>query len=215
MTATVFGATGLIGTTIIELLVNDKRFTQIKAVVRKKGIYNNSKIKEVEVDYEKLEEFAEQLDAEIYFSCLGTTIKNAGTQQAQLIVDRDYPIKIAELAKRNNTKKVITVSSIGADINSSNFYLRTKGEMEKGVINCMNDKAIFVRPSIIVGNRKENRTGEKIGIFIMKLFSPLLFGKLSKYKPIEATTIASSMIQATFSNTKQFLHYEEMIELNK
>jgi len=213
MTATVFGATGLIGNTIIELLILDTRFTQIKAAVRKKGLFQHSKVVEVEINYNNLQEYSETLKADIFFSCLGTTIKNAGTQQAQLIVDRDYPIEIARLANQLSVSKIITVSSVGADEKSSNFYLRTKGEMENGVIKQMSERAIFVRPSILVGNRKENRIGEKIGIVLMKLIGPLFFGSLTSYKAISAITIANAMIAACFVSTSQFLYYNDMMKL--
>ncbi len=215
MTATVFGATGLIGNTIIDLLILDKRFTQIKAAVRKKGVFQHSKVIEVEINYNNLQEYSDSLKADIFFSCLGTTIKNAGTKEAQIVVDKDYPIQVALLAKELNVLKLITVSSVGADEKSSNFYLRTKGEMEIGVINCMNEKSIFVRPSAIVGNRKENRVGEKIGIVLMKLIGPLFLGSLTKYKPISAITIASAMIAACFVFTSQFLYYDDMKKLTE
>ena len=210
MTATVFGATGLIGSTVIELLIADSRFTKVYAAVRKKGVYKDLKVTEVEINYSTLPEFADLLKADVFFSCLGTTIKKAGSKSAQLIVDRDYPIKISVLANQLGVNKIITVSSVGSDVQSNNFYLRTKGEMELGVIENMGANAVFVRPSIIVGNRIENRIGEKIGIYFMRLMSPLLIGKSSKYKPISATTISKAMIASCFISTPQVMYFDDM-----
>jgi uncharacterized protein YbjT (DUF2867 family) len=212
MTVTVFGATGLVGSTLIEKLVSDNRVEKIKAVVRKKGIFSHHKVEEVEIDYNNLSNYSEKVKSDIFYSCLGTTIKKAGSQKAQQIIDRDYPIVVSALAKQLGVKKVICVSSVGANAASSNFYLRTKGEMEEGVKRQMLDNALFVRPSMIEGNRKPFRLGEVLILPIMKVANLFLIGALSKYKSISASHIADAIIHATFNATNNVLYYDEMME---
>jgi uncharacterized protein YbjT (DUF2867 family) len=213
MTATVFGATGLVGSVLIEQLINDKRFTTIKAIVRKKGVFNDAKIIEVETDFSKSLYNAVNTGQEIYFCCLGTTLKKAGSKSAQQIVDRDYPIEIAKQAEALGVNKMICVSSVGADSSSNNFYLKTKGEMEVGVASHMHANAIFVRPSMILSDRKEKRIGEKIGKVFMTFLNPLFVGSLKKYKSIDAHDIAQAMIYAAFNNVSNIMDYELMIQV--
>jgi uncharacterized protein YbjT (DUF2867 family) len=205
--AVIFGVTGLTGKTILNYLVNDSRYDKIYIVSRRPTGFIHPKTEEIIFNFKDFSELPD-LKVNHVFSCMGTTIKKAGSQQAQQVIDRDYPIEIAKYAKKTGAKKLITVSSVGADANSGNFYLRTKGEMEEGVKTYF-PSAIFVRPSFIFGNREERRTGEKIGIGIFKMINPLLLGGLNKYKGISVKKLAQAMIDACFKDTSQVLHYED------
>jgi uncharacterized protein YbjT (DUF2867 family) len=206
-TAIIFGVTGLTGKTILSQLIEDKRYHKIYIISRRPTGTNNSKVEEIIFDFRNFDSLP-TLKADHVFSCMGTTIKKAGSQGAQQIIDRDYPIEIAKYASQIGAEKLICVSSVGTDINSGNFYLSTKGEMEEGVKKYF-PKAVFVRPSLIFGDREERRIGEKIGISIFKIINPLLFGGLSKYKGIDVKTLAQAMINACFIETKQVLHYKD------
>lgn len=205
--AIIFGVTGLTGKTILSQLINDSRYHKIYIISRRPTNTNNSKVEEIIFDFKNFNSLP-TLKADHVFSCMGTTIKKAGSQEAQQIIDRDYPIEIAKYANQIGAEKLICVSSVGTDINSGNFYLRTKGEMEEGVKKHF-PTAVFVRPSFIFGDREERRTGEKIGIAIFKVINPLLFGGLNKYKGIDVKALAQAMINACFIETKQVLHYQD------
>lgn len=206
-TAIIFGVTGLTGKTILDQLINDTRYSKIYSVSRRPTGTTNSKVEEIIFDFKDFKSLP-AIKTDHVFSCMGTTIKKAGSQEAQQVIDRDYPIEIAKYAKQINAEKLVCVSSVGTDIHSGNFYLRTKGEMEEGVKKHF-PAAIFVRPSFIFGDREERRTGEKIGINVFKIINPLLIGGLTKYKGVPVQKLAKAMIDACFKETKQVLHYED------
>jgi uncharacterized protein YbjT (DUF2867 family) len=205
--AIIFGVTGLTGKTILGQLIKDPRYHKVYIISRRSTGIKDPKVEEIIFDFKNFASLP-TLKADHIFSCMGTTIKKAGSQEAQQMIDRDYPISIAKYAKLIDAEKLICVSSVGTDIKSGNFYLRTKGEMEEGVKEYF-PKAVFVRPSFIFGDREERRRGEKIGISIFKVINPLLFGSLSKYKGIDVKVLAQAMINACFINTKQVLHYKD------
>jgi uncharacterized protein YbjT (DUF2867 family) len=128
------------------------------------------------------------------FICLGTTIKKAGSVKKMEEIDCDLPVKIAELASTNNVKRIAVVSSLGASASSKNYYLRIKGKMEEGIMKLNFENIAIVRPSMLLGERKEKRTGETVGKIVMKTFKPLLTGKLRKYRAIHGKDVARAMI---------------------
>ncbi len=206
-TAIIFGSTGLTGQALLKKIVTDKRYEKIYSVVRRSTGYSNPKVEELIFDYKDFSKLSLVI-AHHVFSCLGTTLKAAGSKEAQQVIDRDYPIEISKYAKTIGAEKLVCVSSVGTDIKSGNFYLRTKGEMEEGVkANFSN--SIFVRPSFLMGDRKEMRIGEKIGIGVFKLINPLLMGAVSKYRGVNVDKLSKAMIEACFKETKQVLHYED------
>jgi uncharacterized protein YbjT (DUF2867 family) len=207
MKAIIFGVTGLTGKTILKQIANDARYEKIYIVSRRPTGFIHPKAEEFIFNFSDFSQLP-TLNADHVFSCMGTTIKKAGSKQAQQVIDRDYPIEIAKYAANIEAKKLLTVSSVGADINSGNFYLKTKGEMEEGVKKNF-PSAVFVRPSFLIGDREESRIGEKIGIGVFKVINPLLFGSLSKYKGVDIEKLAKAMIEACFRETKQILHYED------
>jgi uncharacterized protein YbjT (DUF2867 family) len=137
------------------------------------------------------------LSATDYFCCIGTTIKKAKTQEAFRTVDYGIPLRIATLAQKLNIPNFIIISSVGARSNSRNFYLSTKGEMEAAVRKVYHGNLKFLRPSLLLGKRKEFRKGENAAINFMKTFGWIFAGPLKKYKAISASTVAKAMIQAS------------------
>ena len=209
MTASIFGATGFTGSTILQLLLQDSAFESVKIFVRKSIGLTHPKLKEYIIDFEKIESYQSDIQADTFFNCLGTTIQKAGSQAAQQRIDRDYPIAIAKVVK---TGLMLNVSSVGADASASNFYLKTKGEMEDAVTEILGSRAIFFRPSFIVGQRPEFRLGEKLGIYIMKPIDFFLKGNLSKWHSIDVSILAKSMVNAAKNKPNQsVLYYKDMI----
>ena len=196
-TAIVFGATGLVGKELVFELLEDQRFLKVKAVVRNLLPLSHSKLDQVILkDYANLDCIASQLAADVYFCCIGTTIKKAGSQDAFRKIDFDIPVKIAKLAKSLHVPAMIVVSSLGASATTSNFYLRTKGEMEQTVRKEFDGNLKFMRPSLLLGHRTEFRFGERIAQFIMKPLGALMFGPLAKYKGIQGWDVARGMIKS-------------------
>ena len=131
-------------------------------------------------------------------------IKSKISERVNKEYEYNIPIEVAKIAKSNYVENFIYVSSLGANPNASGLYLKNKGQAEKELKKLNFPKLSIIRPSILLGNRKENRTGEKIGIFIMKILSVLFFGKLKKYKPIKVENVAEAMLaipQFNFHNS--------------
>jgi uncharacterized protein YbjT (DUF2867 family) len=196
-TAIVFGATGLVGKSLVEELCKSDRYGKVKIVVRRpSGLAGREKIKEFIIDFNNLKDFSDSITGNVLFLCLGTTIRKAGSISRMEMIDRDLPLEIASLASKNSVEKLAVVSSIGADPGSSNYYLRIKGEMESGLMKLKFKALVILRPSILLGNRSERRLAEDIGKILMKAIGIFLIGKLSKYKGIEASKVSMAMVKA-------------------
>lgn len=189
-TALILGASGFTGQHLLELLLNDPLYAQITIYVRKPVHISHPKLVQRIVDFEKLDTAVEATDI---FCCLGTTIKKAGSQDAFKQVDLVYPQKVASLQLAAGSQRFLVISAVGADEKSSIFYSRTKGQVEEALTTLGYPCLCIFRPSFIIGDRAEKRVGEKIGIFIAKLISPILIGPLKKYKPVSALALAKSM----------------------
>ena len=195
-TAIVLGATGLIGSYCLEHLLKSDEYEKVIALVRKSTGMSHPKLIQQQIDFDSMSEYANLFAADDVFCCLGTTIKVAGSQDAFRKVDYTYVAEAARLAANKGCRQFLVVSSIGANSKSSNFYLRVKGEMEEAVQKNSLEAIHIFRPSMLLGPRKEFRLGERIGKVLMTVFAPLLFGSLRKYKPIQAETVAKTMLDA-------------------
>jgi uncharacterized protein YbjT (DUF2867 family) len=196
-TAIVFGATGLVGTALLSELCKSDLYGMIRIFARREtGFSGNEKVKEFIIDFSNLKDYAGLIKGDDLFICLGTTIKKAGSVLRMEEIDRDLPLEIAALASANSVEKLAVVSSLGANSNSTNYYLRIKGEMEKGLLRLNFRTLVILRPSILFGERAEKRIGEEIGKIFMKLSGIFLIGKLKKYRGIEGRKVAIAMIIA-------------------
>jgi uncharacterized protein YbjT (DUF2867 family) len=206
--ALILGASGLTGKFCLADLLESDCYKNVIALVRQKLDIDHPKLKQYIVDFDStriMEEYYSGIDD--VFCCLGTTIKNAGSEKAFRRVDFHIPTEAANMASEHGVKQFLAISSVGANNKSSNFYLRVKGELEKG-IQQFNFKTIHIfRPSMLLGDRGETRKGESVGKFFGKLISPFLKGKSSKYKPIEATVLAAAMVNAAQSESEGIIYY--------
>lgn len=201
MKAIVIGSTGLVGEHLLQLLSTDSRFTQVTALVRKAGSITSPKISYQIVNFDQLD--SKWITGDVLFCALGTTIKKAGSKEAQYKVDFTYNYVTAQLAKQNGVKTLAHVSSLGANENSANFYIKTKGELESKLKALEFDKTIIARPSIILGDRKEFRLGEKIGIGLVKALTFLMVGPLRKYRGVHAQKIAKCLIEEACNESRK------------
>lgn len=195
-TAVIFGATGLTGKELLKQLIEDKYFERIIIITRREVDLKNSKVTNILLDnFFKIGEISERINADLFFICTGTTIKKAGSKDLFREVDYEIPVKIAECAQNLGVPSMVIISSIGANSHSSNFYLRTKGEMEISVSNVYKGKLNFVRPSLLIGSRDEFRAGEYFASIIMKSLGWAMIGPLRKYRGIKASEVARHMTQ--------------------
>lgn len=199
-TAIVLGASGLVGTELVHQLLNSVEFGEVKIFVRRTLEISHPKLKEHIIDFDNLSSWKQDLTGDSLFSCMGTTIKTAGSKEKQYLIDFTYPYNCIEAAIDNGTKQIILVSSIGAKATSSNFYLRIKGELEEAVKKLNPSNFIVFRPSILDGNRVESRPAEYKAIQIMRILGKLPF--LKKYAPTRVKDLAASMIKITFENNE-------------
>lgn len=201
MTICISGASGLVGNEILIQLLNNPEIEKILVLSRSPLTFQHPKMQVALISFEELNqiEVAEKIDAG--FCALGTTLKKAGSKERQQQIDRDFVIAFAAFCKRSGAAKMGIVSSIGADVHSSNFYLRTKGEMEQGVSKIGIPHTVFTRPSFLVGPRKEFRLGEKLITPLSFIINPLLFGKARKYRSIRASEVARNLIEATLNDS--------------
>jgi len=196
-TAIILGSTGLIGDLLLHKLLNNDDFEKVLIIVRKKIDLSHQKLVQHIVDFTNPESYSNLIKGDVIYCCLGSTIKKAGSQQAFKKVDYQYPLDIAIAGKSNGVKQYILISSIGATTKTTNFYIKTKGEIEKALIELNFESLVLIRPSMLLGNRNEFRLSELIGKFAMILLAPLFIGPLKKYKAIHASKVANMMIKQT------------------
>ena len=214
--ALLFGASGLVGSHLLNQLISNNNYSKIKLFVRSTIDLNDPKIETIQTDFNNLENHREDIKGDDCFFCIGTTKKNSPDKNEYKRVELEVPKQIAQIAKSNFVNSFIFVSSGYADPKSSGDYLKFKGEVEEELKKLNFPKLGVMRPSFLLGDRKEKRVGEKIGIFIFKLISPLLLGPLKKMKPIHSEIVARSMIKVANEDLqKNTFESNEIMELTK
>ncbi|MDC3142611.1 NAD(P)H-binding protein [Candidatus Pelagibacter sp.] len=214
--ALLFGASGLVGSHLLNQLISNNNYSKIKLFVRSAIDLNDPKIEIIQTDFNNLENHREDIKGDDCFFCIGTTKKNSPDKNEYKRVELEVPKQIAQIAKSNFVNSFVFVSSGYADPKSSGDYLKFKGEVEEELKKLNFPKLGVMRPSFLLGDRKEKRVGEKIGIFIFKLISPLLLGPLKKMKPIHSEIVATSMIKVANEDLqKNTFESNEIMELTK
>jgi uncharacterized protein YbjT (DUF2867 family) len=213
-TALLFGSSGLVGGHLLNQLIKDTNYSKIKLFVRSVPEISDPKVVIIKTDFNDLENHKEDIRGDDCFFCIGTTKKNSPDKNEYRRVELDIPREVAKIAKSNLVNSFIFVSALYANPKSSGEYIRFKGQVEEELKELNFSKLAIMRPSFLVGNRKEKRASETIGIFVFKLLSPLLLGPLRKMKPIHSETVAKSMIRAANENLeKNIFESNEIDEL--
>ena len=202
-TALLFGSSGLIGRHLLNQLIQNNNYSKIKIFVRSEPEINNPKVEIIKIDFNNLENHNEDIRGDDCFFCIGTTKQNSPDKNEYQRVELEIPKEIAQIAKSNLVNSFIFVSALYANPKSSGKYVRFKGLVEEELQRLNFPKLALMRPSFLMGDRKEKRVGEKIGIFVFKLLSPLLLGPLKKMRPIHSETVAKAMIRAVNENLKK------------
>jgi uncharacterized protein YbjT (DUF2867 family) len=183
------GSTGLIGNQLLELLLADSRYSKVIALSRKPLAITNPKLETIVLEVEQLENHS-QLKADDVFCCLGTTMKQAGSKSAFRKVDFDYPLQVAKILKANEAQQFFLVSALGASKNSSIFYNQVKGEVEEAITSVGFRALHIFRPSLLLGPRKDQRSGEEAAKVFYKIFGFLI---PKKYQGLESIKVARAM----------------------
>ncbi|WP_435237310.1 NAD-dependent epimerase/dehydratase family protein [Psychromonas sp. PT13] len=203
-TAVVIGATGLVGHAIVMQIIQMEQISKIVTLTRRPVSYSSEKVVNQVVDFDNLEGISELLRGDYLFSCLGTTLKQAGSIEAQRKVDIDYQFKVAQLAANVGVEHYLLVSASGANPQSKNAYLKMKGELEQKITALPFSQISIFQPSLLLGQRDHFRMGEKIGSWILPIlgFIPVL----KRYRPITGQQVAKKMI-AVSQQTLPRLNY--------
>lgn len=201
MEAILLGASGLIGGELLKFLLADPNYSKVKIIVRKELPITNKKLEQIIADFTTIEAYKDKLQADVVFSCLGSTKKKTPDLKEYYQIDHDYPLLVAKLAKDHGVESFHLVSSLGANRSSSVFYTRMKGETEDDISNLGFKSFHIYRPSLLTGARIENRFMEKLAECIMTVLNPLLLGSLKKYRSIPGKTVASAMYKQSLINS--------------
>jgi uncharacterized protein YbjT (DUF2867 family) len=214
-TALVIGATGMVGKSLVEQLLDDNRFSEVLIFVRRAASWNHPKLREHKIDFSKPEKWQHLVKGDVLFSTLGTTLKKAGSKQKQYQVDHQYQYQFAASAARNGVPCYVLVSAMGADEKSRIFYSHMKGELERDVQDLAFQSINILKPGILDGDRQEERKTEKFAISLIRTINNL--GLLRKYRPIMDQQMARAMINIAIVEQPgvNFFKGEELFRLGK
>lgn len=193
-TAIVVGATGLVGSHLLQLLLSDERYEKVLVFHRRAIGVSHPKLTEHTSRFDEINIWKHLVHGDELYSCLGTTLKRAGSKRAQFRVDYDHQFNVAEAAANNGVSSYCLISSAGASSRSKNFYTNMKGQLDRAVQKLGFEKVVILRPSFLDGKRKEERFWENTGIQASKAFS--FIPGIRKYRPIHAQKVAQAMINA-------------------
>ena len=210
-TALLFGASGLVGSHVLSQLISNNNYSKIKLFVRSSIDISDPKIEIIQTDFNNLENHREDIKGDDCFFVLVQQKKNSPDKNEYQRIELNIPKQVAQIAKSNNIKSYFFISSGYANSKSSGDYLKYKGLVEEEILNLGFSKTGILRPSFILGNRKEFRLGEKIGIIIFKLLNPLFVGPLRKMRSIHSETIAIAMIKLANENIDQKIFESDQI----
>jgi uncharacterized protein YbjT (DUF2867 family) len=208
--AVIIGATGLVGSKLLEFLLQDKRYSKIKVFHRRPTGISNSKLEEYIINFDSPETWKDLIIGDELYSTLGTTLKTAGSKEAQYKVDFEYQFQFAKYGLNNDIKKYALVSSMGANTSTSNFYLKMKGSLDDAISHLGFEKLLILRPSLLLGDPKKKRLGERISEPMLKIVTKLPI--LRNYAPIHALDVAKAMINGMNSELSQPIYEGEEVK---
>lgn len=208
MKALIIGATGATGKDLVNVLLQDPAYTEVVIFVRRPVGITNPKLTEVVTDFDKLEEVSGSIKGDVWFSCLGTTLKAAGSKEKQFHIDYEIPLQFAEIAKRNGISRTVLLSAYGASITSKVFYSKIKGQLEEKMGSLAFDSYIIFKPGMLL-RKDTDRSGERIAGAVLKFLNSI--GIIRKFRPIPTALLAEKMAKAP----KVLAAGKHVIELEK
>ena len=210
-TALVFGSSGLVGSHVLDLLIKNNSYNKIKIFVRSVPSNINEKVEVIETNFINQDSIKSYINGDDCFFCIGTTKKNSPQKLEYQRIELELPKKIAQICKSNGISSFVFVSSGFANPNHSGEYLRFKGLVEEELKSLSFENLGILRPSFLLGKRKQFRILETIGIYIFRLLSPFFIGPLKKMKPIHANTVAKAMSNIIKKNLSQVTYESDEI----
>src|SRR5690554_403123 len=201
MKAIIIGGTGATGKELVAQLMEDQRFEAVTVLVRRPYFEAHPKLTEIIVDFEKLNDYQHEITGDVAFSTLGTTLKDAGSKDAQWRVDHDYQLEFAKIAKANGVESFVLLSAFGADVNSSFFYNKMKGTLEENMQKLNFPQLAVLHPGGI-DRPDSTRTGEKVMMKALKAFNAI--GIFKAYAPISTQRLAKAMIASYFKFKEKY-----------
>ena len=211
-TALLFGSSGLIGSNLLDNLINNNNYNKIKIFVRKLPSINNSKVEVIKTDFLDLDTLKEKLTGDDCFFCIGTTHKDTPDKNEYRRLEYDLPVQLAKIAKFNSISNFIYVSSIGANSKASSTYLKNKGQAEEELKKIGFSNLSIIQPSFLVGNRKAFRISEALGIPVMKFLSLFFLGGFKKYTPINVEIVVKAMIKIASENYNEQTYLSDRLQ---
>ena len=206
--ALVAGGSGLVGSKLLPILLAAPEYGRVHALARRALPTDNPRLANRVVRFDApLETQLKGLQCHDAFCCLGTTMKSAGSESAFRAVDHDLVIQFANFALSSGVERFVVVSSVGADPNSKNFYLRVKGETEKDLERLRFRSLDIFQPSMLLGSRREFRPIELVAQPLMQMVGPLMFGRWARFRAIEAATVAAAMYGVVRSRRRGLYRY--------
>jgi len=205
--AVVAGASGLIGSNLLSILLQEPDYDEVLILVRNELPIQHKKLIQLKVDFAHLNDYQAYINGNVIFCCLGSTRKKTPDLNVYRRIDHDYPLQLAQMAKESGIPQYHLVSSIGANVSSSNYYTKMKGEVEADIEKISLPGLHIYRPAFLTGDRKENRPAERILVPLMAFLNPLLIGKLKKYRTIAAETVAWAMYKQSLKNKEGIFIY--------
>ena len=201
------GSSGLIGSNLLSELIQSEAISEILLLVRRSTDVSSSKVKELIVNFEKPNSYSIDIQADIIYSCLGTTKSETPNSSLYRQIDLEYPLNLAKLGQKNGVAQFHIISSLGADAGSSNSYLKLKGELEQELKKLTISSLHIYQPSFLIGERKKDRLTDKIMKPVFRLIDPLLIGPLKKYRSIKAADVARVMLNQSIKDLKSTFTY--------
>lgn len=211
LTAIVIGATGATGKELIKLLLDDEDFQKVKIFIRRDDDLNHPKLEKFVVDFDQIENWKNDVRGDVLFSALGTTLKQAGSENAQYKVDFSYQFETAKAAAEKGVENYVLISSTGADSKSFFFYPRMKGELEEAVKILDFQKIHIFQPGILERNTDNNRLFENLGLTAIKTLNSI--GLFKSQKPMPVKILAEKMIKVSKSAPTEKVNYYKLDEI--
>jgi len=211
------GASGLTGGYTLDALLGAPDVSRVVAVSRRPVGREHPRLANRIVQFERIETQLKGTSCDVALSCLGTTMRKAGSQQRFRAVDVDCVLAFARAARAAGARRFVVMSSVGANPTARNFYLRTKGEMEEELEGLGFESLDILQPSMLLSWRSEMRPLELLARALMPVANPLLRGKYTPYRGISARTVGAAMLGATRSGRRgvQRYTYEGIVALSR
>jgi uncharacterized protein YbjT (DUF2867 family) len=214
MKAIVIGATGSTGEFLVDELLADQDYTEVTIFVRRATGKQNPKLVEHIIDFSNIQNYKELIIGDVIFSCLGTTLKAAGSKENQIKIDFDIPVAFARLAKENGVSSFVLLSSYNASAESNVFYSQLKGRLEDTIAALHFEQYIIFKPGLLL-RAGSDRLGEKIMVKVLKASNSI--GLFKKFKPLPTSLLAEKLAKAPKVLPKEIsiIELEEVFSFGK